>query len=118
MIETLITVAFILYLLAFYIIKYTNYPWWVHIVVACIAFGLDAIATGVMVYHSHLQPISNALLVHRGLSIAALMLFFIQAGLGLSKRIKLHGIFAKWVFLPIWTLSMLSGFLFLLNFNC
>ncbi|MAG12667.1 hypothetical protein CL630_02525 [bacterium] len=108
-IELCIAVALVLYFLAFFIARKRGKWWYFHIWVAVVAFVLDAYGTYVM----WTMAADVKWDFHTISSIVALALFSIQAGLGIFRRKKLHVLFAKWIFLPTWVVSFLSGFVYL-----
>ena len=111
--EILMTIAMLLYIAAYFIAIYGGGYWVYHILIAIIAFVMDMYATFLMVT----MPVIDStwvITLHMTLTLIAISLFFVQAYLGLMRNRKYHIIFAKRVFLPVWVVSYLSGFLFFL----
>ena len=108
------TIAIVLYFVAFYIAKKGGEFWWTHIVVAIVAFLFDAYGTYLMweigVWEG-IVDIFTIRFVHTSLSVLALLLFFVQAGLGVARKPKAHRWFAVKIFLPTWVVAYMSGFL-------
>ena len=111
--EIIMTVALVLYFLAYWVARKAGRFWWAHILVALVAFALDAWGTYLM-WAMDLRLTGWVVTVHTALTLTAIALFFVQASLGALRRRQQHIFFAKWVFLPAWVLSFLSGFLFAL----
>ena len=112
-IEIIMTVALVLYFVAYWVARKAGRYWWAHIVVALVAFGMDAWGTYIM-WRMDLPLSGWVPIVHTTLTLIAIALFFVQAGLGALRRRQAHILFAKWVFLPAWVISFMSGFLFAL----
>lgn len=129
MIELLITIALAMYFLAYYfatakkrltiffpiprVDRIPKYPRALHITIACIAFVIDMVATYLMM---QLDVSTGGLLVivHTILTLVAVSFFVIQAAFGILKLREQHKWFATRIFLPMWVVSYLSGFLFLI----
>ena len=111
MIETLITVALLFYFAAYLIARKRKYPLYVHISVASIGFAMDMYATYLMSNINQTNP-SIVVTIHTTLTMIAIALFGVQAALGILRKRNAHIWFAQKVFLPMWIISYMSGFLF------
>ena len=109
--EVIITVAMVMYFMAYFIAKSNTSGWWTHIPVAIAAFILDMYATFLM-WEGDFTNASWVVIVHTGLTLIAIALFFVQGYLGIMRKREAHIFFAKRVFLPAWVISYSSGFLF------
>ncbi|NCP77281.1 hypothetical protein GW819_01505 [Candidatus Gracilibacteria bacterium] len=107
-IELLMTVALFLYGIAYVMAKNKN-KW--HKAVAIVGFLMDAYGTLLMFQIKKGGWMTGVLVsdIHTILSLVALILFFVQLTLGLTRKIKWHRRFALWVFFPVWALAFLSG---------
>jgi hypothetical protein len=107
-IEGLMTLAFMLYVIAYFMAKRKNKK---HKIIALIGFFMDMYGTYLMFVISNGAMFSGYLYsdIHTVLSLIAFFLFFIQAMLGIFKKINYHMAFAKYVFFPVWILSFISG---------
>lgn len=111
MIETLITVALLFYFLAYFIARSRKYPLFVHVAFAATGFLFDMYATYLMSNVDQSNP-STVVTIHTTLTLIAIALFGVQATLGILHKREAHIWFAQKVFLPMWIISYLSGFLF------
>lgn len=107
-IELLMTVALVLYFVAYRMAKNKN-PY--HKGVAVTGFLMDGYGTFLMFRIKSGSILTGMFFsdLHTILSLAAIALFFVQLTLGLRKKIRFHKRFALWVFFPTWMLSFLSG---------
>ena len=112
-IEIIMTVALLLYFVAYFVARHAGRYWWAHIIVACVAFAMDAWGTYIM-WKMDLPLTGWVPITHTVLTLTAIALFFVQAGLGALRMREKHILFAKWIFLPAWVISFMSGFLFAL----
>ncbi len=121
-IEIWMSVAFLLYLFAFFVARR---HWNIHVLTALFGFFADMYATYLMWLLLSgngvvLIQFPLTLKVHIALSVLAILAFFFQAALGLkalseiqlvrSRYRILHIKSAKCMFLPIWIVAYLSGF--------
>lgn len=107
-IETLMTVALLLYGVAYWMAKNKNKY---HKIIALIGFSMDAYGTVLMFQIKKGTMFSGVLAsdIHTLLSLIAFALFFIQFTLGVLHKTQWHRKFAVRVFFPVWVLSFASG---------
>ena len=105
-IELCMTIALLFYFAAYFVARKGGKHWYLHIGVAITALTLDVYGTYIMFNMS--EDIRWSF--HTISSMVAILLFGVQAFLGMKRLKKLHVLFAKWIFLPTWAVSFSSGF--------
>jgi len=114
MIELLMTIALILYFVAYFIARNKGKYFLAHVPIALIGFIFNLYGTFIMLTTLNTVNYTPILIIHISLTLLALSLFFIQGYLGITEQAKKHRFFAEKIFLPVWIISFLSGFLFLI----
>jgi len=129
-IEFWMTVALVLYLSAFVVIRRSSQSRKSHITFACLGFATDMYAT-LLMYRivmggdQNFVNIPLMMLLHVALAVAAILGFFVQAGLGIRMLVVQSNVLAYWrvhdyhssfapIFLSIWGATYLTGVLMLL----
>jgi len=113
MIELIMTIALVLYFVAYFVARRgKQYMLW-HIPIALIAFTFDLYGTWIM-FNLDLTGVGIVTTIHTTLTLIAISLFFIQGYLGVTKQRAKHIFFAQKIFLPMWVISFASGGLYLL----
>lgn len=121
-IEVIMTIALVLYTVAFFVAKYGKSYWTWHIPIAIVGFLLDAYGTYLMSEVIVENP-NWIVLLHTGLSMIALCVVGVQMYFGtmmvqtnsvdlFDEYKRKHVWFAHYIFFPSWVLAYLSGFLF------
>jgi len=111
MIVPLMTIALILYF-ASYIIARRRGPYFMtHIPIAIIGFLFDMYATFLMYILPHKHDYGIVLTIHTTLTLIAISLFVVQSYYGIRRYRDKHRLFAEKVYLPMWIVAYMSGFL-------
>lgn len=110
-IKVYMTAALLLYFLAYFLAKKMPRG---HIVIAFLGFGLDLYATYAMEMYREASGLmfshyTLTVKLHTIVAVIALLLFLVQAIFGFMGNKKAHVFFAKYFFLPVWTVAFLSG---------
>lgn len=102
------TLALVLYAVAFYLAKGYRKT---HITLAGIAFALDLYATYLMETKQLIAVNYSGLLLgsHISVSLLALLSFIAVAAFGIFKKRQYHLVLLKYVFIPTWLASYVSG---------
>lgn len=102
------TLALVLYAVAFNLARSRHKT---HITLASIAFVLDLYATYLMETKQLIAVNYSGLLLgtHISVSLLALISFLAVAAFGIFKKRQYHLVMLKWIFIPAWLASYLSG---------
>ncbi len=113
MIELIMTVALVLYFVAYFVARHGKKRRLWHIPIAITGFVFDLYGT-MMMYNLDLEGVGTVTIIHTTLTLIAISFFFVQGYLGMTRQRAKHIFFAQKIFLPMWVISFASGGLYLL----